>query len=598
MISLMVGCGPALLAAESPWTEVKSPHFRVLTDGSARAGRRVAREFEQMRAVFSAGFPNMRLETGAPLLIFAVADEASMKSLIPKLWKRGGPNAAGYFQDGWEKKYAVVRLDQDIPGQYQVVYHEYVHTLLHANFAWLPAWLDEGLAEYYGNTYFEQSKMYIGAPSMRVYSMRGSARFPIEELITESSWIRYRTNDRLIDLLYSEAWALVHFFVFGPGMERGAKLSRFYALLEKGEPQHKAIEEVFGPVAKLDEEFSRYTNHFEFSSYEMPNPESIREKEFPSHRMPVAEMETELATYQLWSRDPEDARSSIERALRGDPGTNSPREAIGFLEFGQGKDSEAALEFDKAFGADHQRYLSLFYGTMLASRPGPGASAEQVKFRAAMYDVLKINPQFAPAVVELAIACLREGDLANALVRARRAEQLEPTRAGYHLLTGRILLDLGRPEEAAKKAAFVAENWRQSDHNEALELWNRIPAEKRGSSDSFAEEIPDGVQTVQGILNSVSCAEKGRGTSLTIESNGATLTFRGTGEPSVGYSDTLWYGRDHFDVCHHAEGLRAIVRYKAGADTTFAGEWVELELRDDLQGLSVLKVPSTSERKN
>jgi hypothetical protein len=50
----------------------------------------------------------------------------------------------------------------------------------------------------------------------------------------------------------------------------------------------------------------------------------------------------------------------------------------------------------------------------------------------------------------------------------------------------------------------------------------------------------------------------------------------------VGYSDTLWFGGDHFTLCHHLDGLRAVVRYKPSVDKPSAGEWVELELREDL----------------
>jgi hypothetical protein len=68
---VLLGHGPLAGAKQKPWTEVRSPHFRVLTDGSVGEARRVANEFEQMRAVFVAEFPTLRLETGAPLLIFA-----------------------------------------------------------------------------------------------------------------------------------------------------------------------------------------------------------------------------------------------------------------------------------------------------------------------------------------------------------------------------------------------------------------------------------------------------------------------------------------------------------------------------------------------
>jgi len=137
-------------AGEKTLAEVRSPNFRVLTNGSDHDARRIALEFEQMRAVFAVGFPNMRLTTGAPLLIFAMQTENDMKWLAPAIWKNHkGPMPAGLFDHGWEKQFAIVRLDQDRPGAYNVVYHEYVHTLLHSNFRWLPTWLDEGLAEFY-----------------------------------------------------------------------------------------------------------------------------------------------------------------------------------------------------------------------------------------------------------------------------------------------------------------------------------------------------------------------------------------------------------------------------------------------------------------
>src|SRR5205807_7568206 len=38
---------------KAQWIEIQSPHFRVLTDAREKQGRDLAREFEQMRAVFS-----------------------------------------------------------------------------------------------------------------------------------------------------------------------------------------------------------------------------------------------------------------------------------------------------------------------------------------------------------------------------------------------------------------------------------------------------------------------------------------------------------------------------------------------------------------
>ena len=45
-------CGGLLWGQDKPWYEVRSPHFRVITNGSDRDARHAARAFEQMRAVF------------------------------------------------------------------------------------------------------------------------------------------------------------------------------------------------------------------------------------------------------------------------------------------------------------------------------------------------------------------------------------------------------------------------------------------------------------------------------------------------------------------------------------------------------------------
>src|SRR5436190_7916695 len=165
LISLfLISCALAM-AANKPWVEVRSPHFRVLTDSSQKDGVQVAREFERMRAVFALQFPDFRLETGTPLLILVPRDDSSMKALVPWIW-RYEVKPTAYFHHGWNKQYAVIRADtmqSDNPDRYGIVYHEFIYSVLRSNFRSLPVWLEEGFAQFYGYTRFEQSRMMIGA---------------------------------------------------------------------------------------------------------------------------------------------------------------------------------------------------------------------------------------------------------------------------------------------------------------------------------------------------------------------------------------------------------------------------------------------------
>ena len=101
-----------------------------------------------MRRVFVQRFGREDIEAGAPLTVMAARDVNTFRMLEPALWKASGECIAGEFHRGWERQFAVIRLDTWGEANQTVVYHEYVHSVLHANVHWLPTWLDEGLAEF------------------------------------------------------------------------------------------------------------------------------------------------------------------------------------------------------------------------------------------------------------------------------------------------------------------------------------------------------------------------------------------------------------------------------------------------------------------
>jgi hypothetical protein len=378
-------------------------------------------------------------------------------------------------------------------------------------------------------------------------------------------------------------------------MEQGAKINKFYSALLLGEDQKKAFQEAFGNFNDVEEGLLKYTHQFMFTSYAVQNPPQWNEKDFPSRVTTLAETDAELGAYRLFSHDSDNARAAAEGALRDDLNLALAHETLGFLDFADGKDQDANLEFAKAYTADPKRYLSLYYKTMLSPLRTSATPADELSVRVAMYDVLKANPRFAPAFIELALLAARHADFQNALNLARRAEALEPSRAGYHLLVGRLLLALGNWQEAGKLAAFVADRWRGPDRDEAMELWNDIPAEKRPPDAPQPLDTPSTTLNTQGTLMSVVCGGKETGTSLVIQSPVGTQTFRSSGVHTIGYSDTLWFGTDHFTLCHHLEGLRAIVVYKPTTDKDFTGEWLELELREELPTISAKEAVPAAE---
>ena len=317
-----------------------------------------------------------------------------------------------------------------------------------------------------------------------------------------------------------------------------------------------------------------------------PDPRRCDEKDFSTHPLTLAETHAELAGYHLWNHDLTNARQLAQKALEEDPKLGMAHEEMGFLLFDDGKDAEAEQEFSQACALDKTLYLSIFAKTMLSPAATSDTTADEAAFHAALLNVLEVNPQFAPAFVQLARLSVRQKDLKAAFALSRRAEELEPWRAGYHLLTGQILLRMGKGAAAATYAKYVADHWYGPDRDEAVELWNEIPAAQRPAGESVSEAALKNVQTVTGTVKSITCGGPGQKWTLVLNQNGRELTFHTKGFFGFGFSDTFWWGEDHFSSCRHYLGMRAIVRYQPSSDASYAGDVTEIGVRDDLPALA------------
>jgi Tfp pilus assembly protein PilF len=519
-------------AADKPWIEIRGPHFRVLSDGDERDARLVALRFEQMRSAFTAAFPGLRLDPPVPLLILAARDERSIKTLLPEMWKRKGVKPGGFFASGSERSFAVVRLDVSP----QVVYHEYTHLVLNANFRWLPLWLNEGLAEFFGNTQFEDNKIYLGASNIRVEYTRGRPLLPLEKLIRITlASPEYRDEDK-VQVFYSESWGLVHSLIGS-----GKRLQQFLDQLEKGVDQELAFREAIGNFNDIQEQLERYLDRKSFDSLAINNPTSFRENDFSVRQLTASETNAELGTAQLWLHDNGAARERLDRALKDDPHSGLAAESMGFLKFDDGKDAEARALFERALKSDATLYLSAYYKAMLA---------DNVPTEMDLNQVVQLNPQFAQAYVQLAATYIREGKFERAMASALKAQQLWPSKAGYHSVIGSLLRRLGREAEAAAVTRYVAERWPENSP-------------------------PPGVKVIRGTMSSVACREKDQ--TMRVKINNMPLTLRvDNAQMTISLSDTVWYGPDHFNRCRHLDGLHAVIQY------TPSGNIVRLEVGDDL----------------
>jgi tetratricopeptide (TPR) repeat protein len=450
-------------------------------------------------------------------------------------------------------------------------------------FHWLPGWLDEGLAEFYGYTRFERDKMYIGAPpraAARVEFLQEKNTIPLAKFIKSRIFSR---DEEQTQLSYMQAWGLTHYLTFGPGMQNGGLLKRFFNELQRGVEQQKAFVETFGSLDDVQARYEQYLKRFAFPAATLTLPQHVEESDYTARNMTLAETHAEMAAWHIRFHHWEQVRELAAASLNEDPKLSLAHEDNGFLQFNEGKDDDAIKEFSAAVSLDPKNYIALFAQIMTSSTAHSNDPKDRDATYHALEGVLDLKPDFAPAYVELAKIAISKRQMPLALGLSRKAEQLEPFRSGYHVLTGEILLRMNRPKEAAEQAAYVAQRWGGSDRDEALESLNAVPPEDRPAESAATVEIARKWLTATGIVKSVTC--DGHTFGITLEINGQPQTFKSTGFP-VGFSDTLWVGHDHFSPCFHVQGLRAMLRYNPSKDPSYAGDLIYVGFRDDL-GLQV-----------
>jgi len=450
---------------------------------------------------------------------------------------------------------------------------------------WLPMWLDEGMAEFYSYTRFQDDHITLGAPTIRYRHLRNETPIPVTQMLAMNQKTLGK-DVRRGDLFYGEAWAMVHYMMFGQDMGNGAKLNTFIASLEKGTPQVQAFQEIFGDAKAFDEKLATYLSRFLIAGAIFPEAQKVDPKSFPARVLTAAEANYEIGCFDVGIHDTATARKRLETAEAGDSSLGGPHEELGFMAWRQGQDEEAKAEWRKAVAADPGLYRSAF-ALLMSGKPLREQTEQELETTRLALEAIKTKaPRFAPVTVELALIEWRQKNMKKAFQDAVTAQTLEPWRAGYRLLAGNILLQGGQPKVAADYARAVADRWPGSDHDEAVDLWNMVPANMRGGGPALKFEIPTNAMVARGTIVSSSCGKDGVSLSLQPSTpNSAVLQFVDERGFESGFSDTLWFGEDHYTPCFHIAGLPAVVAYEPAGEGT--QKLLALEVRDDLPELKV-----------
>jgi tetratricopeptide (TPR) repeat protein len=600
---------PARDKAES-WTEVRSPHFVVVTNSNEKEGRRVADQFERMRSVFHVAFPKLQIDPGSPIIVLAIKDEKDFKALEPQEYlAKGSLQLGGLFLRAPDKNYVLMRLDAEGEHPYSVVYHEYTHLLLSKSAEWMPLWLNEGLAEFYQNTEIHEKDVSLGEPSHDdLMFLRQSRLLPLATLFAVDEKSPYYHEENKGSIFYAESWALAHYICIKDHQEKSSRLAQYSELLIQKVDPITAATRAFGDLKQLESALEGYIRQGTFSYFKIAATTEVDDSAFQSQAMTPSQADAVRADFLAYNQRTADAQALVDHVLHEDPKNVLAQETMGYLEFRQGHMEEARQRFAQAVQLDSQNFLAHYYFAAM-SMNGSLAPSDEPQVETSLRTAIKLNPSFAPTYDRLAVFLgMRGHDLQEAHMMGLTAVSLDPSNVGYRINVANVLMRMQQGKNAvevlraAEKLAKTPAETAAVDnmlmnaeaYAEALEQAQNRQMNEIASTDDEAtvstasdvphlahrkekEFVPSGPHRfVVGVLKNVHC--NAPDLDLAVTSGAKTLALHSDNYYKIQFTTLGFQPSGDLNPCSDLEKKSAKVEYVESADKSDAPHLIAIEL--------------------
>jgi tetratricopeptide (TPR) repeat protein len=500
---LFLALGLPALALPGPkeeWIAVRTPSFTLFSNAGEAKTRGIGTDLERLRDALSQLSPGLALNSPVPTYIFVFRDAASFQP-YDRTYNGRPLGSGGYFLSQQFANYVAINGDQH-GDERLIIYHEYLHYVMHNNYATLPLWLHEGLAEYYSTFQAVRNEARIGLPvTEHVLWLRQHSLIPLTTLFTvDERSPEYNESSRR-GAFYAESWALVHYLISG-SPERRRQASEYLRLAQAGTPPDQLFARTFGSdPAILERELRTYVQKRLFNFVRAPiRPEASLAVEVK----PMARADVLSRLGNLLASLMDDHRAAaaehFRAALALQPDHAPALAGLGFLAERAERPAEARPYYEKAAKLAPDDFLVQYlYAANLTDDPGPDSLRQA---RAALLRAVALRPDFGEAWARLGYTYQTEEELpAEAIQALETAHRLLPSRVDVahnlalaYTRTGKpgkaeeliekVLVPQGTPEQIeSAREALLDEDHRRAEQlideqkfAEALSLLQRVKA--------------------------------------------------------------------------------------------------------------------------
>ncbi|MFZ0761160.1 MAG: hypothetical protein WAM69_14525, partial [Candidatus Sulfotelmatobacter sp.] len=483
----------ALAAEPSPWLEIHSTHYTVITDAGEKKGKEVALRFEQMRAVFAVLLMKDRLNEPLPLTILAFKNDRDYYQSAPL--QHGQPiNVPGFFLPGEDQNFIVLNLFE--PEPWRAVAHDLAQLWLNYNYPPVQGWFDEGLAEYFSSIRLDDKTYQIGAdpelhpvftqdllgnqraaqnpPESLTELLSGQVWLALPDLLTMKHDTSTYTEGTHHTLFYAQSWITMHYLIHEKKLPQ---TGTYFGLVENQHvPVEQAIQQAYGVTpAQFDEAVKAYfhslTPLFQALDasrqpgsqanppqvYQFPEVVGPSDSVITTKALPVADAEAIVAGVKIRIPDRRQAGLQELQALATAPALTSRRtaankddknntilatgvgneiahRALAWDDLQLGQFADAAEQLGDAAALNQGDMWIRYYLSVLKYRAAQTTHSDIQGLPNMMQDLVAVlgwYPEFADAYDLLAVARTEGGGPVAAMQAERAAMQLSPRNQQY-----------------------------------------------------------------------------------------------------------------------------------------------------------------------
>jgi tetratricopeptide (TPR) repeat protein len=455
---LFISAAAAVFFASTPcnarnqWIKIESANFVLVGDARESDVKVIASKLEQFRLALTTLFPGLKLDTSVPTRVYVFQDSGSFDPFRPQYKGKTNSNVGGFFIGFPGQNVIALTTDPRYGDPLRPIFHEYEHALVSKNLGAVPAWLNEGLAEFFSTFYVSGGgkKASVGEPIAEHGDLlRQNGIWPLSRLFAVNHGSPDYNETSRVGIFYAESWALVHYLMFRDVKNGTQEFSRFIELLTSGLPVDEAFAQTFKrDYRTMEGELRNYLAKYSYPAMDVEFHEKLGEtKDLTATKLPEAEMELYMGEllYPLGRFD--EAATHLTRAAILDPTLAQAHLSLGSIRRSQHKNDEAEREYSLAIATDPKNYRGYLNRASLYSIKGSSEAALD-DYRTA----IRLKPDAAGPHFSLGIHYYRFGLDESAITEYAAAARLDDQDANLYRSLAVALLHVGRGRFAVQAA--------------------------------------------------------------------------------------------------------------------------------------------------